>query len=1648
MRTTTMRSKLVLLVMAFVLMLFMPAMAFAQEQTDASSGGSSAPTIQSDKEDYPPGGHVVLTGSNWQAGESVNIFVNDDEGKTWQRNVDVVADQNGDIRDEFDLPDWFVATYQVTATGDQSGTAKTSFTDANVEAKANLPGTATTKVKWVLYNSTDCTGTAVAQGPSGGVTLTGSTASALTGANKDQSLKMTAEPSSSDNKAFDKWTDANGTTLAKLGNDATTTCQTNFNNGQGIVTFTANYAAPSVTATSVGSITASTSTYGGKTDLSAKVAPAGAPGSVAFFVNGSTTAAAGTVSYDSSTGVATLSNYEHKLNASTTAYSVRAVFTSSSSSYSNSEATNSSALTVNKKAITVTPNSGQSKVYGSSDPAALTYTNSPALESGDSFSGKLGRASGESVGNYAINLGNLSAGNNYALSLSSTTVNFAITQKSVTGSFTAANKTYDGNNGAEITGRSLEGKVGNDDVSLSGGSASFSDKNVGTDKVVTLTGATLAGSDAGNYSLGSVSGTTANITAKQLTGAITAENKVYDGNTSANATAQPLTGVIGQEKVSLAVSNAKFDSKDVGDRTVSADLALAGADKDNYELSQQTASASAKITKKALTVTAKNQNSTYGSALPANDVDYSGFVANENVTNLSGSVQYSYSQNNQTVAEPGNAGTYAIVPSGLSSGNYEISFVNGTLTIDRAAGSVEISNIPSDAVFGGSFTPQYTKLGDGAESVQSLTTDKCSVSDSGAVNFIGAGTCKLKASVAQGTNHLATTGNEQSFQIAKANPSISLTWSDSTYNGSANAASASVSGVGNADLGSAELTYYSGSTATGTPLDGTPKNAGTYTVTAVFNGNANYNAAERTKSIEIAKAAANVSLDEASLSHTYSGTAKKATATVRIPGGTEVEKWEDFVTYTYKQVGVEKAPINAGSYQVRASLDSRNFVGSSDEGTLVIGKAPLTVKANDATREYGEPNPTFGASYTGFVNNETKSVLRGAPSLTTGATQSSDIGNYAITASADTLEADNYSFTFEGGALTITKAPLTIKANNAEKTYGQANPAFTGEIVNLAGVKNNDQLTVSASSEATTSSDAGIYPIVPALRGDKATNYEVTPQDGTLTIGQATPAIEWNNPDAITYGTQLGNDQLNAVAKGVGGAELAGSFSYDPARDTVLNAGDHQLKATFTPNDTTNYKSNSKTVQITVNKATTTLSLNGLGPYTYNGSGFASKVGVDSDPNVPDRHVDIDFYSDAEHKNKVTDPTDAGTYYVVASMREHANYTAAPVKGELQINQATATLSINGLSKTYNGSPQGANVTTNPAGLSGVSVTYNGSTTEPTNAGSYTVEASLNNRNYAAQSVTETLVIGKATPNIHWSDPAAITYGTPLSNTQLSAVAKSAGNNVAGSYTYSPEAGTVLNAGNHTLRVAFTPNDTNNYNSVPKTEVPLTVNRAPITVDADNASKSFNDPHPTFTYKLNGFVNGENETTAGVSGAANCSTTVAVDAAVGSYNGAITCAPSNLSAQNYNFAAGRAGTLTIGAWNLVGFYQPIGQANSTVVAPGGTAPAPTNTTVWNTAKGGSTIPLKFNIFAGNTEKTSTADVKSFGAQKLSSCSGTLTETVEELSTSGSTSLRYDTTEKQFIQNWKTPTVSAETCYRVALTAQDGSTIYTFVKLRK
>ena len=158
-----------------------------------------------------------------------------------------------------------------------------------------------------------------------------------------------------------------------------------------------------------------------------------------------------------------------------------------------------------------------------------------------------------------------------------------------------------------------------------------------------------------------------------------------------------------------------------------------------------------------------------------------------------------------------------------------------------------------------------------------------------------------------------------------------------------------------------------------------------------------------------------------------------------------------------------------------------------------------------------------------------------------------------------------------------------------------------------------------------------------------------------------------------------------------------------------------------------------------------------------------------------------------------------------------------------------------------------------------------------------------------------------------WATPADISYGTPLTAVQLNATASYSGTNVPGMFAYSSKAGTVLGAGNgQTLSVAFTPADTTRYLPATAT-VSINVLKVPLTVTANDASRSYGGTNPVFSARISGFVNGD--TSAVVSGTASLSAAATATSPVGPYP--IVPAVGTLSAANYTFTNFVNGALTV-----------------------------------------------------------------------------------------------------------------------------------------
>ncbi|MBW8749358.1 MAG: Ig-like domain repeat protein, partial [Acidobacteria bacterium] len=264
----------------------------------------------------------------------------------------------------------------------------------------------------------------------------------------------------------------------------------------------------------------------------------------------------------------------------------------------------------------------------------------------------------------------------------------------------------------------------------------------------------------------------------------------------------------------------------------------------------------------------------------------------------------------------------------------------------------------------------------------------------------------------------------------------------------------------------------------------------------------------------------------------------------------------------------------------------------------------------------------------------------------------------------------------------------------------------------------------------------------------------------TVQVIHAPIQITWPNPTPISYGTALSATQLNATAvQVIGGAPVPGTFVYTPAAGTSLGVGSHTLNVDFTPTDTVAYANiGTLSVGVTVNKATPSVAITQIAPASP-----GATIGVSATLQAA---VTVSYGT----------PTGTVIFY----------------DGTTQI----ASVIVSGGVAT-------TSVTFSSAGTHAITAVYQGD-------GNFTT----------ATSAIFNEVVTKATPAVTWSTPAAITYGTALSLTQLNATST-----VAGTFVYSPAVGAVLGTGSQTLSVTFTPTDTATYNNATATTT-LTVNKA------------------------------------------------------------------------------------------------------------------------------------------------------------------------------------------------------------------------------
>jgi len=226
------------------------------------------------------------------------------------------------------------------------------------------------------------------------------------------------------------------------------------------------------------------------------------------------------------------------------------------------------------------------------------------------------------------------------------------------------------------------------------------------------------------------------------------------------------------------------------------------------------------------------------------------------------------------------------------------------------------------------------------------------------------------------------------------------------------------------------------------------------------------------------------------------------------------------------------APSAAGQFTINTavgSLSAPNYIFNFVNGTLTINKTQLTVTAASPTITYGQMLPAYTATYSGFQNGDTISMLGGSPSLTTNPAVPSAVGQYTITAALGSLSAASYTFSFVNGTLTINAPSGTVTVTPASVNFGSV-VVNTTSAVKTVTLKNTGKVSISISSFTVA---AGTPFAIAASPSTTCT--------GTLAAGASciigltlTPATTGAQTGSLTIATNASNSPQTVTLSGTG----------------------------------------------------------------------------------------------------------------------------------------------------------------------------------------------------------------------------------------------------------------------------------------------------------------------------------------------------------------------------------------------------------------------------------------------------------------------------------------------------------------------------------
>lgn len=524
------------------------------------------------------------------------------------------------------------------------------------------------------------------------------------------------------------------------------------------------------------------------------------------------------------------------------------------------------------------------------------------------------------------------------------------------------------------------------------------------------------------------------------------------------------------------------------------------------------------------------------------------------------------------------------------------------LVIAKGTQAAVTVNTPATAAYGQPGLSAVASGGSGTGSYNYLAAGStaCSVDpNTGAITITaGTGTCTITATRNGDANYLPSSPSLPAIINVTA-PTLTITADNQTkvYGAALPVLTLSYTGFVNGET-SASLTTQPVLSTTATaasPVAGSP-----YVITASGAVDPNYTIIYVAGALTVTPAPLTITANNATKAYGAALPALSASYAGFVNGDTSASLT---TPPTLTTTATAASSVAGSPYTVTASgaVDS-NYAISYVAGTLTVTAVPLTITANNQTKVYGAALPPLTASYTGLVNGDTAASLTTPPTVTTTATAASAVvgSPYSITATG--AVDSNYVIGYVAGNLTVTAAPLTITADSKTKVYGNDLPVLTASYSGFVNGDTSASLTTqpTLTTTATAASSAAGNPYTITASGAVDSNYAISYVVGNLTITPATPTITWSNPADITFGTPLNGTQLNATFTWVVAGNtvtwpltLQGSPVYTPAATppppslAVLPAGNQQpLQVTFTPADTLNYTSATKTVVLNVLPAT------------------------------------------------------------------------------------------------------------------------------------------------------------------------------------------------------------------------------------------------------------------------------------------------------------------------------------------------------------------------------------------------------------------------------------------------------------------------------